>query len=705
MGVRRSGTRGEEVPSTSRAAHDRAAPAAQARGSGRRKERDVTQLNAPADGRRRVHIDRIEPEIDGGRSAAKRIVGDLMKVAVDLLIDGHDIVRGVVLYRHERDADFREVELVAEGNDRFTASFPLERIGTYLFTVEGWADGFATWRRGLARKVEAGQDVSVELLEGAALLATAAAGATGADAEALQSFAETVGGSGRMDERVALALSPVVEAAASRAPDRSLATRYPRVVEIVVEPRLARFSAWYELFPRSCGPEGKHGTLRDVEARLPYVAEMGFDVLYLPPIHPIGLAHRKGPDNSETAGPDDPGSPWAIGSERGGHTSVHPDLGTIEDLDRLVESARAMGIEIALDIAFQASPDHPWVREHPQWFRQRPDGSVQYAENPPKKYQDVYPFDFETDDWEALWRALRGVFLFWIEHGVRVFRVDNPHTKPIGFWRWCIRTIKQEHPEVLFLAEAFTRPKMMAALAKAGFSQSYTYFTWRTSGAELTRYLEDLTQTELSEYFRPNFWPNTPDILPEHLQHGGRPVFLARLVLAATLSSSYGIYGPPYELMEHVARPGAEEYARSEKYEIRAWDLDRPESLRHVVARLNAIRRENPALQSNDNLRFHETSNDLMLCFSKRTSDHLSVVLVVVNMDPHHKHSAWIDVDLSELGVRPDESYQVHDVLADARFLWRGARSYVELDPALMPAHVLVIRRLQRTERNFEYYL
>jgi len=659
----------------------------------------------PEDGRCRVHIEQVRPSIDGGLHPVKRILGDVLVVEADILADGHDALRARLLFRHEADEAFQEVELSPLGNDRFHASFDLTRIGVYQFPIEAWVDRFATYRHGLSRKVAAGVDVSLELREGALLLEEAAARAAPTDATALRGLAALLVGDTPLLDRASLALSPAIEATMARVPDRRFASRPDRVYEVVVDPPRARFSAWYELFPRSAGPAGRHGTFADVEARLDYVAEMGFDVLYLPPIHPIGVSFRKGPNNTETAGPNDPGSPWAIGSAEGGHTSIHPELGTLDDFDRLVGKARERGIEIALDIAFQASPDHPWVREHPEWFRHRPDGSIQYAENPPKKYQDVYPFDFETEDFRALWEALRGVFLFWIEHGVRVFRVDNPHTKPIPFWQWCIGTIKERHPEVIFLAEAFTRPKIMYALAKVGFSQSYTYFTWRTSGRELATYMHELTRPEVADVFRPNFWPNTPDILPEHLQWGGRPTFLARLVLAATLSSNWGMYGPVFELMEHVARPGVEEYLGSEKYEIRTWDLDRPESLRHVIARVNRLRREHRALQSNENLVFHPTTNDLMLVYSKRTSDRSSVVLVVVCLDPHHRHSAWVDLDLEELGLRPDESYQIHDLLDDARYQQRGARIFVELDPAKMPAHIFAVRRFVRSERNFEYYL
>lgn len=657
------------------------------------------------DGRSRVHIENVRPEMDGGRHPVKRIEGDIVTVTADLICDGHEVLRGLLLYRHEDEETFLETPLESMGNDRYSASFVAARMGVYQFTVEGFIDVFATYRRSLARKAEANQDVSLELLEGAVLLASMALRAGPSEQALLRNAADMLGGSASASERVKLALSPDLAEAALRVPDRTLATRHSRLLEIAVDPKRARFSAWYELFPRSAGLPGQHGTLADVEARLPYIADMGFDILYLPPIHPIGVSFRKGPNNTPTAGPGDPGSPWAIGGEGGGHTSVHPQLGTVEDLRRLVGKARALGIELALDIAFQTSPDHPWVHEHPEWFRRRPDGSIQYAENPPKKYQDVYPFDFECEAWEALWEALRDVFLFWIGHGVKVFRVDNPHTKPVPFWAWCIRTIKQQHPEVIFLAEAFTRPKMMYALAKVGFSQSYTYFTWRTTKREIEAYMRELVHTEVAEFFRPNFWPNTPDILPEHLQHGGRPMFISRLVLAATLSSNYGIYGPVFELLEHVARPGAEEYLGSEKYEIRNWDLSREDSLCHVIARCNRIRRAHPALASNDSLRFHRTDNELIMAYSKSAAAGGDIILVVVNLDPHHKHFAWLELDLDELGIAPDETFQAHDLLSDSRYFFRGAKNFVELDPSLMSAHIFSIRRRIRSEQNFEYFL
>ena len=490
-------------------------------------------------------------------------------------------------------------------------------------------------------------------------------------------------------------------------PDRELATTYVRELAVTVDRPKARFSAWYEMFPRSCAPEaGRHGTFEDCEALLPYVAEMGFDVLYFPPIHPIGRTHRKGKNNVPAAGPDDPGSPWAIGSAEGGHTAVNPQLGTLEDFHRLVAEAEKHGMEIAVDLAFQCTPDHPYVKEHPEWFRWRPDRTVQYAENPPKRYEDIYPLNFETEKWQELWNELKGVVLFWIEQGVRIFRVDNPHTKPFHFWEWLIGEVRQDHPEVIFLAEAFTRPKVMYQLAKLGFTQSYTYFAWRNTKWELTQYFTELAQTEVREYFRPNLWPNTPDILTEYLQMGGRPAFMVRLILAATLGANYGIYGPAFELCENQPKePGSEEYVDSEKYEIKNWDIASPGSLADFIGRVNRIRRENSALHGDWSLRFHSTDNDQLICYSKQTEDLSNIIVVVVNLDPHHNHSGWLELPLDPLGIDPQQPFQVHDLLSDARYLWQGNRNYVELDPRIVPAHIFRLRRRIRTEHDFDYFM
>jgi starch synthase (maltosyl-transferring) len=645
----------------------------------------------------------VTPRVDGGRYPVKRIVGDEVRITCDLVRDGHDAVDGALLYRGPGARDWIRDVLRARENDRYEGSFTTDRIGVWEFAIEAWIDRFASWRLGTQRKLDAGQDVTLELAGGAQILRGSAPRADAAAADLLRRTADHLDNRGVPPaQRLAAATAPDVVAAARAAADRSDATRTD-ALRLVVDPLHARFSAWYEMFPRSAGPGARHGTLRDVIERLPYVAGMGFDVLYLPPVHPIGRAFRKGPNNALEAGPHDVGSPWAIGAPEGGHKAVHPELGTLEDLRALVNKARSLGMEVALDIAFQASPDHPYVKEHPEWFIHRADGSIQYAENPPKKYQDVVPFDFECQAWESLWRELASVFHFWCEQGVRVFRVDNPHTKPIPFWEWCIADVKAAYPEALFLAEAFTRPKVMYALAKCGFTQSYTYFTWRHSKREFIEYVQELTRSPVADFFRPNFWPNTPDILPEHLQFGSRATFVQRLILAATLSSNYGIYGPPFELMERAARPGSEEYADNEKYQLRSWDLGREDSLRDIIALVNRLRRETPALQ--DNLvTFHATDDEYLIAYSKRAATGDGSVLVVVNLDAHHTHAGTVLLDLGALGVREDEAFQVHDVLADARYRWQGRRAYVSLDPGVLPASIFVVRRHVRTERDFDYF-
>jgi starch synthase (maltosyl-transferring) len=653
----------------------------------------------------RVVIEGVEPEVDGGQFPVKRTAGEEVVVTADIYADGHDQLGAVVRYRRAPSGEWVEVPMKELGNDRWSASFAVTDVGRYEYTLQAWVDRFASWRKGFAKKVAAHQDVGPDLLEGAELVRDAARRASGGDADWLRQQADTLAHSPDNDARVQLALDGALEAVVARYPDRGPGLTYERKLSVLVERERARFGAWYELFPRSTGDGGRHGTFRDVERRLPYVAGMGFDVLYLPPIHPVGRAFRKGPNNTLTPGPNDPGSPWAIGGEEGGHTAVHPQLGTLADFDRLVESARRHGLEVALDIAFQCSPDHPYAREHPEWFRHRPDGSIKYAENPPKKYQDIYPLDFECADWQALWEELLNVVLFWCGHGVRIFRVDNPHTKPFRFWAWMIAGVRQRYPDAIFLSEAFTRPKVMKYLAKCGFSQSYSYFTWRNAKHEITAYFTELTQTAVREYMRPNLFANTPDILSEYLQVGGRPAFLIRLVLAATLGASYGVYGPPFENCEN--RPvhhGSEEYLDSEKYQIRQWDWERQDPFRELITLVNQARRENPALQYDHRLRFYPVDNERLLFYGKTTPDLSNIILVVVNLDPHHTQSGWLRVPLQELGLRFDEPYQAHDLLTGARFLWHGESNFVQLAPEL-PAHVLRLRRKVKTERDFDYYM
>ncbi len=590
----------------------------------------------------RVIIENITPQVDCGRFAAKRVLGDTVVVEADVFTDGHDKVRCMLLHRAESETEWQETPMTALGNDRWRASFVPKDIGPYRYTVKAWLEPLLAWQR-----------------------------------------------------------------EASTGPDPALTLQHEPALTVFVDRKRAGYSTWYEFFPRSASSRpGVHGTFADCEARLPHVAAMGFDVVYLPPIHPIGEAFRKGANNSLTPAEGEPGSPWAIGGAGGGHKSIHPELGTLEDFRRLLARANGLGIEIALDIAFQASPDHPYVKEHPEWFLHRPDGTIQYAENPPKKYQDIYPFHFEGEAWQTLWVELKSVVEYWIAQGVRIFRVDNPHTKPFAMWEWLIGEVRRARPDIIFLAEAFTRPKVMYRLAKLGFSQSYTYFSWRNGKRELTDYFTELARPPVSDFFRPNLWPNTPDILTEYLQFGGRPAFVARLVLAATLGASYGIYGPAFELMEHLPRdPGSEEYLDSEKYQLRHWDLERTDSLRDLIARVNRIRHDNPALHSDRNLRFHDIDNEALIAYSKSTDDGTDSVLTIVNVDPHHAQSGWLSLDLSALGIPADLPFQAHDLLTGARFLWKGARNYVALDPGSAPAHIFRIRRKVRTERDFDYFL
>jgi starch synthase (maltosyl-transferring) len=665
---------------------------------------------AIAEGRVRAVIDAVLPTIDCGRFPAKRIAGESIAVEAHCFADGHDKLRVVLRWKlaGSANADF-EIDMKAQSNDVWTAEFTPPQPGRCQCMVLAWVDHFESWRAELERR-EDKNDIRVALEVGATLIDEAAARAAGSDAAILTEWSAQLRDG--LTEAAAdvlalrtLALDPARAAIVARYADRSFAAS--AALGLIVDRKRAAFSSWYELFPRSAATQlGQHGKFSDVEARLPYLAEMGFDVLYFPPIHPIGRVNRKGTNNALRAKPDDVGSPWAIGAAEGGHKDILPQLGTFEDFDRLLNVARALGIEIAMDIAFQCAPDHPYVTQHPQWFKHRPDGSVQYAENPPKKYQDIYPFDFETSDWRALWNELKSVVDFWIARGVKIFRVDNPHTKAFAFWEWLISATKRDHPDVIYLAEAFTRPKVMHRLAKLGFSQSYTYFTWRNTKQELTDYFTDLSQGPGRQYYRPNVWPNTPDILPETLQSGLRPMYATRLILAATLCANYGIYGPTYELMESTPRePGSEEYRDSEKYQLRHWTLQQPDSLWSLIARMNRIRRENTALQADTGLHFCKIENDQLIAYLKADAASSNVILTVVNLDPHHPQSGWVDLDVSALKLDPDQPYQVHDLLSDQRYIWRGRYNYVLLDPQRAPAHVFRLRRRVRSERDFDYYL
>jgi len=668
----------------------------------------MSAAKLPDTGRQRAVIENVRPAVDGGRFAIKRTVGEVVVVELDAFTDGHDQLQCRLCHRAQGEPRWHESAMVPLGNDRWRGSFALDALGRCEYTAAAWVDAFLTWRHDLARREER-QDIELALVSGTALVQAAAAraraGQAAEHAAELEAIAVRLAAAGALGERRRIALSQPLLELMNTYPDRRLQSMLDTVFPVVVDPERARFSAWYELFPRSAGEPGRHGTLADCEARLPYVAQLGFDVLYLPPIHPIGRSARKGPNNTLAPGPDDPGSPWAIGAAEGGHKTVHPQLGSEQDLVRLVSRARELGIEIALDIAFQCAPDHPYVQAHPDWFRWRPDGTVQYAENPPKKYQDIYPFDFETEAWHALWRELESVVEHWAQLGVSVFRVDNPHTKPFALWEWLIAEIKRKHPHTVFLSEAFTRPRVMHRLAKLGFTQSYNYFPWRNTRHELEQYLSELCQGPGREYLRSNLWPNTPDILPEYLQLGGRPAFVSRFVLAATLGASYGIYGPAFELCEAAPRePGSEEYLDSEKYQLRAWDLDRPDSLAALIARVNQIRRSHRALQQDWNLRFMPIDNDALIAYCKHTDDLDEILVMVVNLDPHHLQAGWLELPLASFGIDEARAFQVHDLLSDARYLWHGARNFVHLEPAA-PAHVFRLRRRVHTERDFDYYL
>jgi starch synthase (maltosyl-transferring) len=687
----------------------------------------------PTEGRRRVIIESVQPSIDAGRYPAKRILGDTVTVTAAIFADGHDHIAARLLYRHLSERDWHHTPFTPINNDLWFANFPVTELGKYLFTIEAWIDHLDTWRSDFTKRLTAWNDaskagappsptapssakvgptpeaiatlrsdVSVSLLIGANYLDAAAARAKGIDAATLKSAAAQL--RAHSEDPSPTLISPIDDTTAALANqyhDTALLTRYPTELPLWVDRERARFSAWYEVFPRSASNDpNRHGTFADVELLLPEIAALGFDILYMPPIHPIGRAYRKGKNNAVTAQPGDVGSPWAIGAAEGGHTDILPELGTLDDFKHLLEAARTHGLELALDIAFQCSPDHPWVKSHPDWFLHRPDGTIQYAENPPKKYQDIYPLNFESSNWRGLWDALRNVFEFWIDHGVRVFRVDNPHTKALPFWEWCITEIQKTAPDVLFLAEAFTRPHVMYSLAKAGYSQGYTYFTWRQTKAELTAYFTELSTPPVSNYFRGNVWPNTPDILHEQLQVPDpatrRAVFQQRAILAATLSSNWGIYGPAYELCEgRPAKPApgktaSEEYLDSEKYQLRQWDRSDPISIAPLIARLNQIRRAHPALQRNERLTFHTIPNDNLLAYSKSSADG-DTILTIVNLDPINEQSAILTLDLTDLHLNPTTPYQVEDLLTGTTYTWQGPNNYIALRPKEMPAHIFRI--------------
>jgi starch synthase (maltosyl-transferring) len=659
----------------------------------------------PTEGRRRVIIEEIEPTIDNGRYPVKRIVGDIVTITAAIFSDGHDHVAAQLLYRRASTKNWQTTPFTALTNDLWSADFTVDQIGQHLFTIEAWVDHFDTWTADLTKRLAAQdtgtQDIPLALRIGANLLEVTAVRAKAPDAKKLTTTAIKL--RSLAEQNLTLyddPITPDLIALVAKYPDLTLATRYPTELPIWADRERARFSSWYELFPRSAGPAGTHGTLNDVATRLPAISSMGFDVLYMPPIHPIGTAYRKGKNNSTTPEPNDVGSPWAVGAKEGGHTAILPELGTLADFDNLVAAAQANGLELALDIAFQCSPDHPWVTEHPTWFIHRPDGTIQYAENPPKKYQDIYPLNFETPDWRGLWDALRDVFLFWSSHGVRVFRVDNPHTKALPFWEWCIAEVLHATPDTIFLAEAFTRPHVTHSLAKAGFTQSYTYFTWRTTKAELIDYFTEISNPPVSDFFRGNLWPNTPDILHAQFQVEDlatrRSIFQQRIILATTLSANYGIYGPAYELLEgrpakpSLGKTASEEYLDSEKYQLRTWDHADPASIAPLITQLNQIRRANPCLQRNENLIFHTAPNPNLIAYSK--SNGFNTILTIVNLDPTTEQAAWLDLNMSALGLPWTGPFEVEDLLTGITYPWKDQWNYVALKPQTT-AHVFRLKR------------
>jgi starch synthase (maltosyl-transferring) len=639
--------------------------------------------------RSRVIIENVVPQVEGGRYAAKRVEGEWVKVEADVFTDGHDGVSAVLMYRTKGSRKWIDAPMCPKGNDRFEAWFQCTQMGYYEFTVRGFINHTGTWqydfRKRLTEKDE--KELAVQLEIGINHLEAIA-----------KRYAKAKAGAKKW--QLALRSDGAYEAAASAElqqflatwPLEEFATMHDQVLSVVAHRKRAGFSAWYSFFPRSAAKAGSnHGTFKDCEDLLPRIKEMGFDVVYFPPIHPIGYAFRKGKNNSLQIQPGEPGCPYATGNEQGGHKAILSELGTLSDFQSLVEKTKSMGMEVAMDFAIQCSPDHPYVKEHPQWFKWRPDGTVQYAENPPKKYQDVLPLDFECADWENMWYELKSILEYWISQGIRIFRVDNPHTKSFIFWQWCMEEIEKEYPEVIFLSEAFTRPRIMENLAKKGYHQSYTYFTWRNSKAELMEYMRELTQGPMKEYFRPNFWPNTHDINPYITQSGHEPQFITRYFLAATLSSNYGIFGPSYELMVNAALPGKEEYLDSEKYEVRHWDWEHRNKLMHVIARINAIRNENEAMQYTNNYTECHTSCDQLMAWTKHYNG--NNIICVVNLDAYNKQSGTVSLPLHALGIAEGESFVVHDLVTGDQYTWNGSTNFVELDPYRLPFHIFRVEK------------
>ena len=644
--------------------------------------------------RNRVIIENIQPQIDGGRHYIKRIIGERIDISADIFGDGHDAVRASFFYKELDAKKWTEQYMTPEVNDRWTSSFTPQKQGYYEYKIEAWIDHLANWHNGFVKKHNDGQHMGVELQIGANWLRKTAAQYAKTKATTLTKMATLLEDKKGYEMAVSSVLSPEFHQLVYEFPLKQFVSTSDVVYRVRVGRPKELFSSWYEVFPRSTSPKpGVHGTFKDVERILPRLSEMGFDVLYLPPIHPIGMANRKGKDNSLTAHASDPGSPWAIGSKEGGHKSIHSELGTLDDYKHLMKKAQEHGMELALDLAFQCAPDHPYIKEHPEWFAWRPDGTIAYAENPPKKYQDIVPISFETEDWENLWKELRSVILYWVEQGVKIFRVDNPHTKPFVFWEWVLREVHIVDPDVIFLSEAFTRPKVMAALAKLGFTQGYTYYIWRNNKQEMEAYLTELTRTEWREFFRPNFWPNTPDILPFELMGAGANAFVFRLLMAGTLSSNYGLYGPSYEFLENRGNSnGKEEYLDSEKYEIRTYDWNHRNRLTDTITRLNHIRRQNPALQDTFNIHFTRTDNDKLMSYIKLTEDRSNIIWCVANFDTAYSQAGYVEVPKRLLDIEGRMvNLKVTDLLTGDTYHWFNEWNYVELNPAKWPIHIFKV--------------
>lgn len=642
----------------------------------------------------RIVIESVSPQVDGGQFPIKRVVGEKVTVQADIFTEGQNYIMAQLLYRRESERVWQKVPMRFLENDRFEGTFRIEKLETHYYTIQAWVDFFKTWQKSLLKKFEQVEDIRPDLEVGLDFLDRLTQGKKDKSALKIREFIRTMKGQKNINESVRIALSDQLLYLVRQYPDKNTLLNYHKTLVVTVDRARAGFSAWYEFFPRSCGLNGAHGTLKDCGMFLPEIARMGFDVVYLPPVHPIGDTHRKGKNNAPQATDEDPGSLWAIGSREGGHKAIHPRLGTLEDFKHFVHLSNNFGIEVAMDLAFQCSPDHPYVKKYPRWFKRRPDGSFQCLEDSPQKYEDVLPFDFETDDWENLWQELKSIVVFWIKHGIKIFRVDSPHTKPFAFWKWLIAEVKKDHPDVLFLSADFTRPKVMQQLARLGFSQSYTYFTWRTTKWELTQYLTELCQSPMRDYYRPNFWPNTPDIIPFNLQHGGRPAFIARFVLAATLSSNFGIYGPAFELCVSAALEAKEEYYNSEKYEIKIWERNQPGNLKDIIAHINKIRRENAALQTTWNVKFCDVDNVNLVSYYKTTEDLLNIILVVANLDSFHIQSGWVRIPLNKLGINFEQPYKMSDLITGEEYVWQGEWNYVELNPYTMPVHIFKVQKL-----------